>query len=266
MICLGGLGDLLVALPSMAFLRRTLPGQRLVLLCRGEYGGLFLDPGIADEIVPLEGREASFLFGGGRCPAAGPGRGLLAGDRLDADSASTPGWKPLSGAWESPRSLSQRRSAVAGTAQPELFRGYPGRLPRPGRRSSRFRRMLAAPFGEGGDGGGAGPARERDSRRRGLRGHSSGKRGNAKVWPFERFFEIARSPRERRDPRALPDRGRGRSAPRSPGDSNGNPCRRAGDGSAGRRSLRSRGCWPASLYISATIRESLIWPRRAGRA
>ena len=63
MIRLGGLGDLLVALPSMACLRRALPGFRLALLCRGEYGGVFLDAGIADRIIPLEGREASLLFG-----------------------------------------------------------------------------------------------------------------------------------------------------------------------------------------------------------
>ena len=74
MIRLGGLGDLLVALPAMACLRRALPGRRFALLCRGEYGGLFADGGIADEIIPLESREALSLFGKASASPTGPAR------------------------------------------------------------------------------------------------------------------------------------------------------------------------------------------------
>jgi len=59
----GGLGDLLVTLPSMAYLRRTLPGRDFTLLCRGEYGSPVLEGGIVDRIIPLEGRAAVTLFG-----------------------------------------------------------------------------------------------------------------------------------------------------------------------------------------------------------
>jgi ADP-heptose:LPS heptosyltransferase len=72
LIRLGGLGDLLVALPSMTYVRRTMPGRRFALLCRGEYGGLFLDAGITDGIVPVEGREASALFADAGFPPSGP--------------------------------------------------------------------------------------------------------------------------------------------------------------------------------------------------
>ena len=74
MIRLGGLGDLLVALPSMACLRRTVRGCRFVLLCKGEYGGLFLDSGIADEVIPLESREATWFFGDTSAPPSRPAR------------------------------------------------------------------------------------------------------------------------------------------------------------------------------------------------
>ena len=76
MIRLGGLGDLLVALPSMAYLRRAMPGRRFSLLCRGEYGGLILDAGITDGIVPVEGREASVLFADAGVPPSDPGLGV----------------------------------------------------------------------------------------------------------------------------------------------------------------------------------------------
>jgi heptosyltransferase-3 len=76
LIRLGGLGDLLVSLPSMAYLRRAMPGCRFALLCRGEYGGLILDAGVTDGIVPVEGREASALFADAGVPSSGPWPGL----------------------------------------------------------------------------------------------------------------------------------------------------------------------------------------------
>jgi len=76
LIRLGGLGDLLVALPSMTYLRRAMPGSRFALLCREGYGGLILDAGIADRVIPLESREATSLFADAGVPPAGPGLGF----------------------------------------------------------------------------------------------------------------------------------------------------------------------------------------------
>lgn len=73
LIRLGGLGDLLVALPSMTYLRRAMPGLKFALLCRREYGGLFLDAGVTDGVISLESREASSLFADPGVPASGPG-------------------------------------------------------------------------------------------------------------------------------------------------------------------------------------------------
>jgi heptosyltransferase-3 len=58
----GGLGDLLVTLPSIRFLRAKLPEVRLTLVCRGEYGALFLEAGVVDEIIPENSRRLLPLF------------------------------------------------------------------------------------------------------------------------------------------------------------------------------------------------------------
>jgi heptosyltransferase III len=63
LIGLGGLGDLLVLQPAIAWLRRTRSDRRMTLLCRGEYGRLFLDSRVVDRILPLEARAAASLFG-----------------------------------------------------------------------------------------------------------------------------------------------------------------------------------------------------------
>lgn len=75
MIRLGGLGDLIFALPSMTYMHRAMPGRRFALLCRGEYGGLIIDAGIADRVIPLESREAATLFADAGAPPRGPGPG-----------------------------------------------------------------------------------------------------------------------------------------------------------------------------------------------
>lgn len=59
----GGLGDLLVALPAMSYLRRTKPDRVFTLLCRGEYGNLFLASREVNRVIPLEGRGGAILFG-----------------------------------------------------------------------------------------------------------------------------------------------------------------------------------------------------------
>ena len=192
MFCLGGLGDLLVAMPSMALLRRTLAGHRLALLCRGEYGGLFLDSGIADEIVPLEGREASFLFGGAGAPPQ-----VRAGD-----CSLAIGWTqapPRSGIEASLRGLGIPTVLIS-AADPPLR----GPLSR-----SFFADTLAAFPGPGGappdfdecsrihsEKGGMAAARARLGNvipgDVGLAVIHPGSGGTAKIWPFERFLEIAR--------------------------------------------------------------------------
>ena len=60
----GGLGDLLAVLPSISYLRKTMPDRELTLVCREEYGGLFQDAGFVDRLVPAGGRRAAALFGG----------------------------------------------------------------------------------------------------------------------------------------------------------------------------------------------------------
>jgi len=60
----GGLGDLLAVLPSIFYLRKTMPDGELTLVCREEYGGLFQDAGFVDRLVPAGGRRAAALFGG----------------------------------------------------------------------------------------------------------------------------------------------------------------------------------------------------------
>ena len=61
---LGGLGDLLTALPAISYLRKTNPGIEVLLVCRASYGLLLEDAGVVDGIIPLEGRVSAVLLGG----------------------------------------------------------------------------------------------------------------------------------------------------------------------------------------------------------
>jgi ADP-heptose:LPS heptosyltransferase len=58
----GGLGDLLVALPSLRLIRGKYPDARLTLACRAEYGGLVRERGVADLIIPEDSRVLMPLF------------------------------------------------------------------------------------------------------------------------------------------------------------------------------------------------------------
>jgi len=51
LIRFGGLGDLLVALPSIRLVRGKFPDARLTLACRKQYGELLLDAGFVDKIM-----------------------------------------------------------------------------------------------------------------------------------------------------------------------------------------------------------------------
>jgi heptosyltransferase-3 len=58
----GGLGDLLVTLPSIFFVRKKFRSRRLTLVCRQEYGSLLKDTGIVDEVVSGEASSLAPLF------------------------------------------------------------------------------------------------------------------------------------------------------------------------------------------------------------
>ena len=59
---LGGLGDLMVAFPSIFLLRRKLSPCLLTLVCRGEYGFILKETGVVDEIVSVGQARLSPLF------------------------------------------------------------------------------------------------------------------------------------------------------------------------------------------------------------
>jgi ADP-heptose:LPS heptosyltransferase len=56
LVRIGGLGDLLIALPSIRLVRGKYPRARLTLACRREYGGLLRERGVVDEIMPEDSR------------------------------------------------------------------------------------------------------------------------------------------------------------------------------------------------------------------
>jgi len=58
----GGLGDLLVALPSIRLIRGKCPDARLTLACRGEYGALLREAGVVDEIITEDSPRLLPLF------------------------------------------------------------------------------------------------------------------------------------------------------------------------------------------------------------
>ena len=59
---LGGLGDLLVALPSIQLAKRRFPGSCLSLVCRTEYGRLLEEAGVVDVVIPVDDRRWLPLF------------------------------------------------------------------------------------------------------------------------------------------------------------------------------------------------------------
>jgi heptosyltransferase-3 len=62
---LGGLGDLLVALPSVQRIRRRFPESSLSLVCRTEFGRLLEKTGVVDTVFPLEDSRWLPLFNDG---------------------------------------------------------------------------------------------------------------------------------------------------------------------------------------------------------
>jgi hypothetical protein len=67
----GGLGDLLVALPAISLVRRGLPGARLTLVGRADYTGLLKRAGVVDEVVAFDDARMSALFADDGASGAG---------------------------------------------------------------------------------------------------------------------------------------------------------------------------------------------------
>jgi heptosyltransferase-3 len=65
LIRFGGLGDLLIALPSIRFLRARFPEACLTLVCRRQYGELFRETRVVDEVIPEDSRFLLPLFNAG---------------------------------------------------------------------------------------------------------------------------------------------------------------------------------------------------------
>ena len=59
---IGGLGDLLVTLPSIQYIRKKYPSCSLTLVCREEYGSILKETGVVDEIVSVDQSKISRLF------------------------------------------------------------------------------------------------------------------------------------------------------------------------------------------------------------
>jgi len=93
LIRLGGLGDLLVAYPSIALIRKaeSVHALKLVLACRTEYGILLKEAGIVDEVIDAGSAAASGLFGGPGASSARPAREELIG-RPSAAYGLIAGW------------------------------------------------------------------------------------------------------------------------------------------------------------------------------
>ncbi len=60
---LGGLGDVLVSLPSLAYLRRCYQGRSFTLICREDVGLLLREAGLAENIWSPDASFLSGLFG-----------------------------------------------------------------------------------------------------------------------------------------------------------------------------------------------------------
>jgi ADP-heptose:LPS heptosyltransferase len=95
----GGLGDLLVALPAIALVRRKLPGFSLALVGRPEYGELLKLAGVVDEVLSFDDGRMTALFGSsneaalGTTSEAGPSVSWL------KEYSMAMGWLNRSGDW-----------------------------------------------------------------------------------------------------------------------------------------------------------------------
>jgi len=176
----GGLGDLIVALPSIRLLRTRFPGARLTLVCRKQYGELFLEAGVVDEVISEDSRLLLPLFD--------------AQASLNGDFTSWLGAFDLIMAWTqgSPDDfLSKARGIQAGGVRPFVIQADPGKS---APLSSIFFRRTAESLGE------SGSLRIEEWSRLPLTGASKdggpkivihpGSGSEAKRWPLRNFLKI----------------------------------------------------------------------------
>ncbi len=62
LVRLGGLGDLLVTVPSIQLIKKSRPQTKLTLVARFSYGYLLKEAGLVETLLSLEDSQASFLF------------------------------------------------------------------------------------------------------------------------------------------------------------------------------------------------------------
>jgi ADP-heptose:LPS heptosyltransferase len=60
----GGLGDVLLAIPAIAFLRNRAPGEQMILLAGSEVGGLLQACGVVEETLTTESGDLASLMSG----------------------------------------------------------------------------------------------------------------------------------------------------------------------------------------------------------
>lgn len=62
LIRLGGLGDLMIIVPSIQLIKKNIPHAELTLVARLSYGDFLKEAGMVEALLPLENGRASFLF------------------------------------------------------------------------------------------------------------------------------------------------------------------------------------------------------------
>jgi ADP-heptose:LPS heptosyltransferase len=115
---LGGLGDLLVALPSFNLLRRAFPGARLDLVGRKDYGELLRDAGVIDGVISADDTVWAPLFDETR-PMPESIRARLAGYNLVLGWFQKKGTVPLFSTKMEPSPLSSGSSSRAFIYDPD---------------------------------------------------------------------------------------------------------------------------------------------------
>jgi ADP-heptose:LPS heptosyltransferase len=225
---IGGLGDLLVALPSISLARHSLPGFSLTLVGRPEYGGLLEHCGLVDEVISFEDPRLAAVFGAKASAAAATG--------LLAEFGLAMGWLNRRGEWPADPWWTRQgvkraffTSIEGGAAEPisrtffkrthAFFSSLPAARAKAGPDVSRKTQQLRKSFGVPGDSPDfassdlgqffdecarlALPARLRKKALGGLRLREleegekrlvvhPGSGGRAKRWPLPRFMEVIR--------------------------------------------------------------------------
>ena len=194
----GGLGDLLVALPSMRLIRRTYPDAHLALACRTTYGKLLVDAGVVDELIREDSPRLLPLFEEGPSSGASSGGGL-------GDCDLVIGWSHGgSRHFAKPGNVQKRTAGEVHFLNADLQGSSP--------LSRQFFKKTAEAIGASGDldieeyallpvsrprkGGGSGSMSGQGAGRRGVIAHP-GSGSESKRWPLENFLSVIRRLGER---------------------------------------------------------------------